>query len=74
MAEYYEIVVKGYIDRRWATWFDDLEIDNLPTGEAVFKGSIANESELAAVLDRVGSLGMPVLQVKRRNPKNTPPK
>jgi hypothetical protein len=68
MAEYYEIVIKGHIDSYRARWFEDVEIKNLPTGEAVLCCNIGDDNELAVLLDQICSLGMPLLNVKRRQP------
>ncbi len=66
MADYYEIVVRGYVDSLRASWFQDLSVDNLPSGEAVLRGTICDEEDWAALLWRVSEMGMPLLSVKRR--------
>ncbi len=66
MADHYEIVVRGYVDGLRASWFPDLAVDNLPTGEAVLHGTICDDEDWAALLWRVSEMGMPLLSVKRR--------
>lgn len=67
MADYCEIVIRGYIDSRRATWFEDMVVTNQPTGEAVFSGRIGGDEEWSALLARVAALGFPLLSVKRRS-------
>ncbi len=70
MADYYEIVVRGYVDTLRASWFEDLTVDNLPTGEAALRGRICDDEDWAALLGRVCEMGMPLLSVKRRAARN----
>jgi len=29
---YYQIIVKGHLETTWASWFDGMEVQNLPSG------------------------------------------
>jgi hypothetical protein len=59
----YEIRVKGHLDSRWSAWFDGLTITNLPHGEALLSGALADQAALHGVLMKVRDLGLPLLAV-----------
>jgi hypothetical protein len=66
MADYCEIVIRGYLDGRRATWFEDMTVTNQPTGEAVLSGRVGGEEDWSDLLARVVDLGFPLVSVKRR--------
>ncbi len=66
MADYCEIVIRGYIDGRRATWFEDMTVTNRDTGEAVLSGRVSGDEEWSALLARVADMGMPLVSIKRR--------
>jgi len=61
----YEIRVKGHLDSRWSAWFDGLTITNLPHGEALLSGALADQAALHGVLMKVRDLGLPLLAVNQ---------
>ena len=61
----YEIRVKGHLDSRWSVWFDGLTITNLPHGEALLSGALADQAALHGVLMKVRDLGLPLLAVNQ---------
>jgi hypothetical protein len=64
----YEIRVKGHLDSRWSVWFDGLTISNLPDGEALLSGTLADQAALHGVLMKVRDLGLPLLAVNQAPP------
>ena len=64
----YEIRVKGHLDSRWSAWFDGLTITNLPHGEALLSGALADQAALHGVLMKVRDLGLPLLAVNQASP------
>jgi hypothetical protein len=62
---YYYIRVKGQLDKEWSEWFDGLAIRNMPNGDAVLHGHVADQSALHGVLARVRDLGLPLITVRR---------
>jgi len=64
----YEIRVKGHLDSRWSAWFDGLTITNLPHGEALLSGVLADQAALHGVLMKVRDLGLPLLAVNQASP------
>jgi hypothetical protein len=61
----YEIRVKGHLDSHWSAWFDGLIITNLPHGEALLSGALADQAALHGVLMKVRDLGLPLLAVNQ---------
>lgn len=43
--QYYEIIVKGHIHKRWAYWFEGFEISQLPEGNSVLVGEVVELSD-----------------------------
>lgn len=67
----YEITVRGRLSDRLLTAFDGLAAT--PTAaETVLRGEIADQAALYGVLDRIESLGLELLDVRRAEfPTNT---
>lgn len=55
---YCHIRVKGHLSARWSDWFDDLDVENRPNGEAVFSGVLPDQAALYGVLNRLRDLGV----------------
>ena len=62
---YYEIRVKGHLDRRWAEWFSPLSITNVENGEAMLAGELVDQAALHGVLIRIRDLGLPLIAVQQ---------
>jgi hypothetical protein len=58
MPAVYQIIVKGHLDSQWSTWFDNMLITNEANGQAVLRGSLADQSALYGVLAKVRNLGL----------------
>ncbi len=69
--EPYQIRVKGYLDHRWATWFDGLNITRTENGESIISGPIFDQSALHGVLNRIHNLALPLVSVDRTKPSLT---
>ena len=63
MPAVYQITVKGHLDSQWSAWFDNMTISNEANGEAVLRGSLADQSALYGVLAKIRNLGLPLLAV-----------
>ena len=59
----YEITVMGHIEGSWSEWFNNMDIDNLPTGEAVLSGTVVDQAALHGLLIKIRDLGLPLLSV-----------
>ncbi len=60
----YEIRVRGVLSRRWATWFEGLDVTS-DGDETVVAGLLADQPALHGVLDRVRDLGLSIVSVRR---------
>lgn len=63
---YCQIWVKGHLSNQWSDWFSDLSIDNQVQGEAMLSGTLADQTALYGVLDRLRDLGVELLALSCR--------
>jgi hypothetical protein len=63
---FYAIRVKGHIDDSWSSWFEGMTIHHEESGETVFSGRLADEAALHGVLIKIRDLGLPLVEVKRK--------
>jgi hypothetical protein len=66
----YEIQVQGQIGERWAHWFDDVTVSIRDEAQSVttLTGTVADQSALLGLLQKLNMLGLPLLLVQRRAP------
>ena len=64
-SDYYEIRVKGHLERHWETWFDGMTLPAKPNGETLLSGAIRDQAALHGVIDRIRDFGLPLLSVRR---------
>jgi hypothetical protein len=63
--EVYEIRVQGRLGADWSSWFDGLTVQNLPNGETLLRGPVADQAALHGILVRIRNLGLPLVSVQR---------
>ena len=63
--EFYEIRIRGHLDKRWSTWFEGFTIKLKQSGDTHLTGPIIDQAELYGVLKKVRDLNMPLLSVNR---------
>jgi hypothetical protein len=63
--EHYRIRVRGQLDRGWAAYFVGLELTRRRDGTTQLRGPVADQAALHGLLQRLGSLGLPILEVRR---------
>lgn len=61
----YHIRVRGYLDPKWADWFDGLTIEPQVNDETLLIGTVADQAALHGVLAKIRDLGLPLLSVQR---------
>ena len=59
----YEIRLKGYLDGRWAAWFDGLSITRCSNGTTIIHGPVADQAALHGLLQKARDLGLPLISV-----------
>ena len=63
----YEIRVKGILDRRWAAWFEGLQVIS-DGDETVIAGPVADQAALHGLLIKVRDLGLFLISVRHLGP------
>ena len=63
----YEIRVRGILDERWTTWFEDLHVSS-DGEETVISGPVADQAALHGVLMKVRDLGLFLISVRHLDP------
>jgi hypothetical protein len=63
----YEIRVKGILDRRWAAWFEGLQVTS-DGQETVISGPVADQAALHGLLTKVRDLGLFLISVRQLDP------
>lgn len=69
MTQIYEIRVRGHLSDTWAEWFDGLAIENLPNGESLLSGPVADKAALHGLLTKVRDLNLTLLAVALVEPE-----
>lgn len=62
---HYELRLKGYLDDRWAGWFEGMSITLEDDGNTLLTGSVIDQAALYGLLKKVRDLGLPLLSVNR---------
>jgi hypothetical protein len=62
---FYQIKVKGHLDRHWSDWFDGLTITHEPNGETLLAGSVVDQPALFGLLLKIRDLNLLLLSVSR---------
>ena len=64
--EYYEIVIKGYINKQRGVYFGQMKIHHLPSGETCIAGHVKDQTELFSLLSRIRDMGIPLIRVEQK--------
>ena len=62
--DFYRITVKGHIDKKWAEWFDYVDMHYQETN-TIFSGHVPDQAALHGILDRIRDLNWILLSVER---------
>jgi hypothetical protein len=65
---YYQIRVKGVLDRRWSAWFDDLQVTSDEAGQTTIAGAVVDQAALHGLLTKIRDLGLELLELRRTDP------
>lgn len=69
----YEIRLQGHLDPNRFQLFEDLKVSHLSTGETVLLLTGLDQAKLFGMLLQIRDMGVPLLSLKRMNPKNDDP-
>ena len=68
----YEIRLKGHLQPRWASWFDDMTVTNHDDGTTVIGGPVVDQAALHGLLHKVRDIGLPLVSVVRLSADESP--
>jgi hypothetical protein len=66
---FFEIRVKGHLDKSWSEWLGGLEVKLLDNGEMKISGYIADQAALMGILTKLYSLNLTLLSFNAVNRK-----
>lgn len=61
----YEIRIKGWLDDRWAEWFEGLSLTYDSDGTTILAGPVVDQAALYGMLRKVRDLALPLISVIR---------
>jgi hypothetical protein len=62
-----EVRVKGHIDITWSDWFEGLTVTHTTEGETVLRGTVADQSTLFGLLNRLSGLSLHLVSVSSQH-------
>jgi hypothetical protein len=65
----YEILVRGVLDSQWSAWFEGLQVTSDDRGQTTIAGLVTDQAALHGLLTKVRDLGLPLLAVRRIDPR-----
>jgi len=66
---FFEIHVRGHLNREWSDWLDGLEIKLLENGEMVLSGVVVDQAALMGILNKINRLNLTLLSVSEASQK-----
>jgi hypothetical protein len=60
---FYQIRIKGHLDRQWTDWFGGLVITLDGEGNTLLTGPVVDQSALYGLVKKIRDLGMPLISV-----------
>jgi hypothetical protein len=69
MTQTYQIRVRGHLSNAWTEWFEGLTIENLPNGDSLLSGPVADKATLHGLLTRVRDLNLTLVAVTLIEPE-----
>lgn len=64
----YEVRLRGHLPPDWGDFFDGFTLMNLPSGECLLRGEIADQAALHGLIATIRALGLELCAVQRIDP------
>ncbi len=61
---HYEIRIRGHVSAHWQSWFEGFTLENLPNGDALLTGPVADQAALYGLLNRLRDLGVTLIALR----------
>ena len=68
MPEYYEVKIKGHLDRRWQEWFTGMAFTYLDGDVTLLSGLLPDQAALYGLLERARDLNLTLISVSSGGP------
>ena len=65
---WYRIRIQGRLEQRWSTWFDGMCLTHGEDGTTVLRGDVGDQAALHGLIQKVGDLGLTLLEVTHEAP------
>ncbi len=65
-----EICIEGLLRDFWSDWFNELVIRYDTKSKTILIGKVPDQAALIGILNKIQSLNLKVVSVKRTNPKH----
>jgi hypothetical protein len=61
----YEIEIEGYLDAKWAAWFDGLTISHPSDESTILSGTLPDQTALHSILNKIRDMNLTLKSVQR---------
>ena len=68
-GDYFEILVKGHLDKSWSEWLGGLEVKLQDNREMMLSGHIGDQTALMGILNKLYRLNLNLLSFNKVNPE-----
>jgi hypothetical protein len=66
---FFEIHIKGHLDKSWSDWLEGMEGKLLDNGDTVLSGYVRDQAALMGILTRLYNLNLALLSMNKVNRK-----
>jgi hypothetical protein len=60
---YYQIKIRGHLEKDWSGWFEGLAIKKTVDGNTVISGPVVDQAALYSLLKKVNQLGLQLISI-----------
>ena len=63
--EFYQIKIKGHLEKRWAEWFEEMTFTHENDGTTTLSGPLPDQAALHSILLKIRDLNLQLISVKQ---------